>query len=114
MTTDDEREALAPIRALVADLAGRLNHVETHWTPDERSAPMFTAEVLREFDRLAAGFRRQGPITDAQVEAARFAYAGERVNQSLRVGTEPNTVAGRAEKSRAAMRAALEAARVTP
>jgi hypothetical protein len=59
---------------------------------------------------LAAGFRRQGPITDAQVEAARFAYAGERVNQSLRVGTEPNTVAGRAEKSRAAMRAALEAA----
>jgi hypothetical protein len=71
----DEREALAPIRELVANLASRLNYVETHWTPDERSTPMSTADVIREFDRLAAGFRRQGPITDAVVDAARRSWA---------------------------------------
>jgi hypothetical protein len=62
--TGAEREALAPIRALVAVLASRLHHVETHWTPDERSAPASTAHVLREFDRLAAGLRQQDPTAE--------------------------------------------------
>ena len=38
------------VRQIVAVLASRLGHVETHWVPDDRATPMPTAEVLREFD----------------------------------------------------------------
>ena len=48
-----EEQRVAPtedVRQIVAVLASRLGHVETHWVPDDRATPMLTAEVLREFD----------------------------------------------------------------
>jgi hypothetical protein len=78
--TDDEREALARV-------------IEEGW-----GNPTWDGVTLRPIDRqiadavLAAGFRRQGPITDAQITAALVGWEG----QPTRVD---------------AMRAALEAAR---
>jgi hypothetical protein len=71
--SDDERDALAH---LVND-----NHMCTRpWMEIRRNEPAWTrsngddyaiAEAYRAADALlAAGFRRQEPITDAQVEAA--------------------------------------------
>lgn len=50
------------VRQMVAALASRLGHVETHWVPDDHATPMPTAEVLREFDEALAAH-------DAEVRA---------------------------------------------
>lgn len=94
MTDADEREALA--RVLHADDVkhGRafsdfalMNEYAIGWYFDNADAI------------LAAGFRRQGPITDAQIDAALVAWYG--------VNARWNWIA------RDGMRAALEAARST-
>lgn len=93
--------------AHIAELEAEVESLTTPPADDEREA---LARILPAWDRngylvweecldiadaiLAAGFRRQGPISDAQVEAALSAYA---VHAEL--------------ASSHAMRAALEAAR---
>lgn len=47
-----DAEVKAEARTLVAELASRLYHVETHWVPEDRRVPTSTADVLREFDRI--------------------------------------------------------------
>ncbi|GAA5198593.1 hypothetical protein [Microbacterium jejuense] len=79
--TDDEREALNAVL-----LRGFTDHANGAGSP---LLGVYLADRI-----LAAGFRRQGPITDAQVEAAWQALEEEGVRPLLRI-----------------VRAALEAAR---
>jgi FAD/FMN-containing dehydrogenase len=102
---EDEREALA--RVIHAD---DVNHERAHqdfWLMNEETVGWYfdNADAV-----LAAGFRRQGPITDAQVEAAArrmylsvMSYGG-RPSWSKTTGQVRN-------QYREEARAALEAAR---
>lgn len=95
---DDEREALAWV-------------IERGW-----GNPTWDGKTLRPIDRqiadavLAAGFRRQGPVTDAKVEAAAIALH-ERIYPNFDWAT---TGATTQQNYRGDARVALEAARATP
>jgi hypothetical protein len=87
--TDDEREALIADRKVVLDVLNATRDLPL----DAVSAQVVMALTGRRF-------RRQGPITDAQVEAAVKAYWAPRLHlNDTRVDREID------------MRAALEAAR---
>lgn len=68
------------VRQIVAVLASRLGHVETHWVPDDRATPMPTAEVLREFDAALTAH-------DAEVraQALRLTLAQDAAEASLQL-----------------------------
>jgi hypothetical protein len=70
MSADDEREALAQV------IANSLWAMQSGYTPTEAweiPTPNGGDDALAA-DILAAGFRRQGPITDAQADAANQAW----------------------------------------
>ena len=69
------------VRQIVAALASRLGHVETHWVPDDRATPMSTAEVLREFGAALAAH-------DAEVRAQALEDAAV-IAESLDFGPAP-------------------------
>jgi hypothetical protein len=102
MSADDERAALAQV------IANSLWAMQSGYTPTEAweiPTPNGGDDALAA-DILAAGFRRQGPITDAQVEAAATQmYAIEHLGESRL----PDDWEGALFKRRA--RAVLESAR---
>lgn len=79
----EEPQRVAPsedVRQIIAALASRLGHVETHWVPDDRATPMPTAEVLREFDAALTAH-------DAEVraQALRLTLAQDAAEASLQL-----------------------------
>jgi hypothetical protein len=104
--TDDEREALARIMH-ADDVKHRRAHDDyDFWLANEELSGCYYDNAAAV---LAAGFRRQGPVTDAQVEAAALAYAGDDMSPEEWewVKTRPEVV----QPFLDGMRAALEAAR---
>ena len=117
MTEQDECEALATILYAHRAVAYSADKVACRckydgWNGGAKKWQTPTEHVEHVAKKLAkAGFHRPHQITEAEVEAAREAYANEQERQrDEQVGRLTNTIKGRTENARARMRAALEAA----
>jgi hypothetical protein len=106
LIAEHERLTAPPTDVERSMLEATISDALFDWDGDTRPAGRITEYVL------AAGFRRQGPITDAQVEAAAEALWGEDRRGTYQPGYPYSGLAeeGR-ERLRVRARAALEAAR---